>query len=322
MYKHIVVPLDGSPLAEGVLPYVRALPSHLHASVTLICAVDDADPTLSAIPSSKPASTGENATLTNAEASDHGGKISAQKERAQKYVDQVAMTFIGGSVGVEASVVVGHPAQAIVQAAAEKTDALIAMSTHGRTGIGRWLLGSVADKVLHASETPLLLIRGREDSPSEGSAPISEVLVPLLDGSMEGEQALAPATELAKAMGVPVHLIRSVPLTSSYMSDLGGSEGFAGLDTVFEAAAQEAEEYLLAKTAEVRQTGVPEVTGTALQGFPAAQVIDFAAEHKASITVMSTHGRSGVGRWLLGSVTDRVVRHSSEPVLIIRATAT
>ena len=231
------------------------------------------------------------------------------------------MTFVGGSVGVEAFVVVGQPAQAIVQAAAEKTDALIAMSTHGRTGIGRWLLGSVADKVLHAMETPLLLVRGREDSPSEGSAHISEVLVPL-DGSMEGEQALTPATELAKAMGIPVNLVRSVPLTGSYMSDLGGSEGFAGLETVYEAAAQEAEEYLLAKTAEVQQMDVPEVTGTALEGFAAAQIIDFATEHKASITVMSTHGRSGVGRWLLGTVTDRVVRHSSEPVLIIRATST
>lgn len=321
MYKHIIVPLDGSPLAEAALPYARTLSSHLHAPVTLVCAVDEADPTLSAIPASRPAPTGEDATLTNAEASDHGEAVSALKERTQQYVDQVAMTFAGGSVGVETSVVVGHPAQAIVQEATAKHDSLIVMSTHGRTGLGRWLLGSVADKVLHATDAPLLLVHGRDDSPSEGSAHISEVLLPL-DGSTEGEQALTPAMELAKAMGVPLHLIRSVALTGSYLGDLGGSEGFAGLDSVFEAAEQEAEEYLRTKTAQVQQMGVPEVTGTALQGFAASQIIDFATGRKASITVMSSHGRSGIGRWLLGSVTDRVVRHSTEPVLIIRATTT
>ena len=320
MFKHVIVPLDGSRLAEGVLPYARALSSHLHAPITLVSAVDESDPTLSAIPASRPASTGEDTTLTNAKASDHGQTVSALKERAQKYVDQVALTLAGGSVGVETTVVVGHPAQAIVQVAEEKEDSLIAMSTHGRTGLGRWLLGSVGDKVLHATGAPLLLVRGSDGSPSEGSAHILEVLLPL-DGSSEGEQALAPAVELAKAIGLPLNIIRSVPLTSSYLGDLGGSEGFAGLDSVFEAAAQEADEYLRAKTAQAKEMGVPQVTGTALQGFAASQIIDFATERKASITVMSTHGRSGVGRWLLGSVTDRVVRHSSEPVLIIRATA-
>ena len=117
---------------------------------------------LSALGAARPASTGEDAHLTGTEAANEGvrGKVvSALSERGQQYIDQMALSFAGGSVGVETKVAMGSPAGLIVKEAAARKGSLIAMSTHGRTGIGRWLLGSVAGRVVRHSTEPVLIIR-------------------------------------------------------------------------------------------------------------------------------------------------------------------
>jgi len=301
MVKKILVPLDGSPSAEKVLPYARALAKRLAFPVDLLKVVDIVE-----MSRSVPASEG---LFINQLAEEDA-------RRSGAYLETVAHDFAG--VAVHCMVKQGHAADIIVETAASDKDTLIAMATHGRSGVDRFLLGSVAEKVLRGGANPLLLVRATEGARANGEAVLKSVIVPL-DGSALAENILPAVEELAKKFQLQVILFRAYAVP--YGAYTAG-EGFydpVNLEAFLAQLREEAIDYLESKTAELKRNGLTEVSWVAREGLSADEIIKFARATPDSLIAMCSHGYSGVKRWVLGSVTETVVRHAGDPVLVLRA---
>lgn len=292
MYRKILVPLDGSAISEGVLPYARFLARALKLPVELLHVIDPAH----SQPYASPAPTRE-------------------------YLEKIAASF-AGMANIRFTVESGNPPAVIVDLAAAQPGTLIAMATHGYTGAKRWLMGSVAERVLDATTNHLLLVRpGEGDRSSE--AHLKRMLVPL-DGSEVAERVLPTVAELASRLNLEVVLVRVVKHV--YTTPPEAILPVFGMNIpnpkqLWEEARLEAENYLTDRVEDLRAHGVANVASMALVGGAdgaAAEIIDLAEHTPENLVAMSTHGESGLGRWLIGSVTQRVVRHSTGPVLVIR----
>jgi len=301
MYTKILVPLDGSELAEGVLPYVRSLARELQLPVTLLQVIDPDIISAFADPAQK----------------HYFDNVAAgMKMSSADYLRKLVPSF-AHSLKVDAAVEIGKPAETIVSKAASDPGTLIAMATHGRSGIQRWIMGSVADKVLHATGNHLLLVRPRgEPTTINEAAPLKSIVIPL-DGSGLAETVLPYAIELAQKLKAEIILLRAYALPASIYNVT--DEYVPNLEQLNAQLRSETKEYLDGKVQELKGKGVDKVSGILLEGYGAAEIIDFAKKTPANIVAMCTHGRSGVGRWVLGSVTERVVKNSGDPVLVIRA---
>ena len=286
MYSKILVPLDGSQFSETILPYARSIAGALKAPTELLAAIEPS--TLSA-----------------------KGQTDPQKANLD-YLSRVATSFREPK-SVISSVEIGNPADVIVDKASSQPDTFITMSTRGRSGIQRWMMGSVADKVLHATISPLLLFRGETDSKTSGEATLRKILVPL-DGSPLAEKALPHAVELAKKMMMEVVLVRAPAAPRAASLDQESDPAF---QQIAKEIIKEAQTYLEAKVKEIQANGL-KVSSLMLEGEAAGEIIDLAHKTPDNLIAICTHGWSGVGRWVLGNVTERVVRHSGDPVLIIR----
>ncbi|MEX2598124.1 MAG: universal stress protein, partial [Dehalococcoidia bacterium] len=192
----------------------------------------------------------------------------------------------------------------------------IAMTTHGRSGIGRWLMGSVTDKVVREAETPVLVVRAQEAPPP---APRFQRIILPLDGSALAEQAIPSATALAKGLGVPVTALRSISLTAYGYGFADYSVPEYSMGSFAETVRKDVKDYMDHTADRLRQQGVMAAEISAPDGQPADAILAEAESAPGSLIVMTTRGRSGVARWVLGSVADRVVRHAPVPMLIIRA---
>jgi nucleotide-binding universal stress UspA family protein len=211
----------------------------------------------------------------------------------------------------------GKAEQAIIERATTDKGTLVAMATHGRSGINRWLLGSVTEKVLRGATNPLLLIRASDEAKTDEEATVKSVVVPL-DGSELPEGVLPTVAELAKRLGLEVVLFRAYNIPyNAYAS----AEGYAAIDYEewLESMREEAVSYLEKKVEAAKKMGVDKVSYIAKEGFAADEIIATGRRTPNNFIAMCTHGRSGVKRWMLGSVTETVVRHSGDPVLVIRA---
>jgi nucleotide-binding universal stress UspA family protein len=298
MYAKILVPLDGSKTAENVVPLARSFARGLQIPVELLGVVDVAEMARHGPPS---------------QASMIRSIVDDATRGFDDYLERVAKNFLVGKV--QCTVRKGNAADAIIELAAAEKQTLIAMATHGRSGLDRWLLGSVAEKVLRGASNPMLVVRvKREKNPGWEMATLKRVIVPL-DGSELSERILPHVEALAK------HLDLEVMLLGVYGGRLraGASEGFHSMDAFIVSLRNETEIYLAAKTEEMKQKGLNKVSFAAKQGLEADEIIATARETLDTLIAMCTHGRTGVQRWMLGSVTETVVRHSGDPVLIIRA---
>ncbi len=281
-YSRILVPLDGSLLAERVLPYARVLAKGFGARIELVNVFSPAPDRLS----------------------DHlHGRYTHQIDanlRAQSSDYLRRVTASVGCTGLEVSCTVeaGDPDSWIVAEAEKEPDTLIAMSTHGRLGAARLMLGSVTDKVLHSTSAPVLVLRPGDGETPFPEAEVKHVIVPL-DGSPLAEQVLPHVVSLAKALGLAVTLLRVTtfhqngPLVN-YLGKIREKLGRAGL---------------------------PSVASRTIGDHPAEAIVTVARETPQSMVAMTTHGRSGIRRLMLGSVTDHVVLRCGEPVLVIIAAA-
>jgi nucleotide-binding universal stress UspA family protein len=233
---------------------------------------------------------------------------------AEEYLNQIAGRFSPGRVKTKA-ISGNDTVKAIIDFSLEQEVDLIAMSTHGRSGLGRWVYGSTADKLLHSTSIPLLLMRpnGDEEAPQEVK-PIDTLVIPL-DGSELAESALAYGEDLAKQMALKISLIRVV---STPTLTYPGTEAYAYDPKMFTDLENAAAVYLRQKQTELEQKGL-KVECTVKGGYPADYIIDFAEGNEGSLIVMSTHGRTGIGRWIMGSVADRILRASRSPILLIRS---
>ena len=195
------------------------------------------------------------------------------------------------------------------------------MATHGRSGVGRWMMGSIADKVLHGTSSPMLITHSKEGG-SSANASLKSMIIPL-DGSSLTEQILPHATQVAKAFGLNVILVRSNPSADEYYRFMDHSMAVSVSAEGYEDYAREAEaqasDYLAKIQAQLVSDGVTSVETKLLRGSAAGAILDMAEGVPDCLIALTTHGRSGVGRWVLGGVADRLVRHSGTPVLVVRA---
>lgn len=297
MFTRILVPLDGSSVAEQVLPYAKLFARTLALPVELL-AVNDVSGLLTA--------------LEHARNLDY--LVEDMTRKAGTYLDQVAEQFT--DTQVQRTVVQGIVADVIIDNAAHDSATLIAMATHGRSGPKRWLLGSNAEKVLRATENPLLLVRAAEDVPIQGEATIKSIMVPL-DGSPLAEAVLPLAVQLAEGIAAEIVLVRAY--RNPYGPFTGGSGYYAATgEELMEEIHDEAHQYLDDKLAALKEQGVEAITFLLQEGDPVDEIVATAQEMPDTLIAMCSHGRSGVTRWVLGSVAETVVRHTEKPVLVLR----
>ena len=298
MFKNILVPLDGSPLAEAALPYARALVARTGARLTLVRAA-------------------HYASLLGDVAVDQYRAV----EQAEDYLAQLAERLEFEGLRAEARVPFGgSAAEWIVEESEIRKADLIVMATHDRIGPDRWLHGSVAEAVVHHSTIPVMLVQSTEaDLFARRFQADRPVLIVPLDGSELAESAFLVAQKLAKATAARVVLLGVVPEPGQLVAGEGGA-------IVTYTGAQHAEleanawAYLEGSVGRVATSGI--VVDTAVRfGDAATEIAAAARECGAAAVVMATHGRTGVLRSILGSVAGGVLHHSSGAVVLVRAPA-
>lgn len=301
MSSTIIVPLDGSPLAERALPYAAALARAGGGSLVLVRAV----PFLARPTEETP---GQDAFAAR--------DAAAREARAQ--LRAIAGRLTEAGLAAEAVVRYADAAEAILTEARERGADLIAMATHGRGGLGRWVYGSVAEEVLATASTPILLVRAWHGAAPGAILEAGAIVLVPLDGSALAEAALPLAEQLADDLGGALLLLRAVPRPGL---DFGPDALVAPL-LAEELAAEEtaARNYLERMAGRFARRGRI-VRTVALLGEPAAAIEAAGREHGAGLVVMATHGLTGLRRAALGSVADGVVRRGSLPVLLVRPPA-
>ena len=314
MYTRILVPLDGSLLSEQVVPYVNLLAKPLGCAVDLMRVIVP-------VP----------AELADRAQGSYIDQMAANfSERARQSLDEMKISLEASGVQVSTVLPEGNPESLIVDEAAKVPEGLIAMSTHGRSGMSRIFMGSVTDKVLRAADNPLLVIRSYDPEPEPepeadaATVKLANIIVPL-DGSALAEQVLPHVTEIAKALSLNVILIRVSPTSAEYYSHFAAGPVNGAPGVLNEAAEEmsrlaftEAGEYLEEQKKRLEGQGIQSVRLWAVRGRATDAVWDIAKETPDSMVAMMTHGRSGLGRWVLGSVAERVMRYSGRPVLMVR----
>ncbi len=308
MYTRILTPLDGSEVSEQVLPYARALSSGLSLPVSLLMAIEPEHHTISQA---------LNPVMHFHETEDH------RSNHAEGYLSSVVARLKGAGLAADSTLLRSDPSAGIVEEAAKDQGVLIAMASHGRSGLARWWMGSVADKVLHMTDNPLLMVRSHSEVSASQERSLERLIVPV-DGSELAEEVFPHVAYLSKALGLPIDLLRVTLSEAEYYQAM--SMGLRVLPPTLpsfqsfaEAVDGEAWEYLSDAKARLEEMGAGPVEDRVLQGAAAESIVDLATSRTNSLVAMTTHGRSGVGRMILGSVAERVVRQSGGPVLLIRA---
>jgi nucleotide-binding universal stress UspA family protein len=276
MLNKILVPLDGSELAERALTYATTLASVTGASLLLVRAA-------------------YSHTLAGVDPRErHLGAV----QEAEAYLQQTATKLRDRGFACETVARYGHLAECVTESARTRLADLIVMATHGRTGPGRWVLGSVAEAVVAASPVPVLVQRAWQPLFGEPLLSDSPKIIVPLDGSAFAETALEPAANLAAQIGASLVLVRVE-------------------DNPW--AVRDALDYLVPLQARFAEQH-PDVTiATDVRvGEPAGEIESAVVHHDAALVVMATHGRGGAMRAILGSVAGKLVQVCDVPVVLKR----
>jgi nucleotide-binding universal stress UspA family protein len=291
MMYTILVPLDGSPLAEHALPFAARLAAATSARLILsrVLPLSNLQPV--------------EADLASA-------------DEARAYLLRVGDRLTAKGHLVERTTPWGEPAAEILEQARSTQADLVVMGTHGRSGPGRWLYGSVADDVLRHALVPVVLV------PRDAAKPWSvdrtpRILVPL-DGSELAEAALGPARKLAARLGSEIVLLQVIPFPP-YELYPGAVAAYL---EVFDPDAQvvQAHQYLTQVAQRLRPT-IKHVRIRAELGKPEALICQVAVAEKADLIIMATHGRTGLARLVLGSVATATLQHAAVPLMFVRPTS-
>lgn len=318
MYHNILVPLDGSRRAEQALPVAAHIARACDGTIVLLRVVDIANQFMS-YAALEPLMTQQ--------------AIDTQLEEAKDYLEHLLHSKSLAGVHTSTLVFFGQPATNILSVAESHNIDLIVMSSHGYTGMTRWIMGSVAEKVSHASPVPVLVLR-------EGKSPLTalypdgggslRVLVPL-DGSAYAEAAIAPAAHLVAALAAPghgaLHLIQVVVLPG--IEQLSHNEREAILQKArqnLSATVQEISEGLIANYGADLHLSITwsvtiddDIAGGIVRMAENGEDAEGAGTFGGcDIIAMATHGYSGLQRWTLGSITERVLHTTRLPLLIVR----
>jgi nucleotide-binding universal stress UspA family protein len=286
MYEDILLPVDGSAGADAVLDHVADIARWADATVQVLYVADTGRDSVTVV----------DATV-----------VDALESEGEDVVAAAARTLDARGVDHDTDVVQGDPATTIVEYAAEYGHDLVAMPTHGRTGLSRYLLGSVTEKVVRLAGTPVLTARMAETEAL--TFPYDRVLV-ATDGSEPATQAAHHGVDLAATLDADLHVLSVVDYES-----LGPDVRSTLSEPDVEAGAREDVDAVLA---EAEERGVGEVVGHVERGPPTEAIMDCVDANDLHAVVMGTTGRRGVDRVLLGSVAEKTVRSAPVPVVTVR----
>ena len=306
MYKRMLVPLDGSELAEVVFGYAKELAGRLDLDLILLHVSGPKEQDLLPI---------------------HRAYIERAAESVKRQSMQVqerTKTEPGGkAVEAGGEVVVGHPAEEILRYAEDNDIDIILLATHGRSGVKRWAIGSVADKVLRASKVPVWLVRASTlEEIVHDKWPNRMMLVPL-DGSKLAESVLTHVEALAKQRGAElcdVVLLRVCEppiILSDYPEAIMELNWEEHVEKEKAWAKQAGERYLAVVEKRLRDAGL-NVRSEVVLGRPIDEIIDYANKNPFNLIVLATHGRTGITRWAYGQVADKVLQRSQSPIFLVR----
>ena len=290
MYSRIIVPLDGSELAEAAIDYSKELASRSNASLVVlhVCKPEEQQ------------------------------YMPMHRRYAEHIVETLKQDLIKtGTAGVEveSAISVGDPAAEILHLVEENDFSLIVMSTHGLSGVGRWALGSVSDKVVRHSPIPVLLIR------SVAPESADKKMLVLLDGSQLSEQVIPYAINHAKTSDAELTLLRvfdSPYILSDYPEGTARLSWEEHVEQITAKYKRECSIYLEELAGQLEAEGL-NVKVEVLLGKADEETVGYLDKTEVGLVTMTTHGRSGIRRWALGSIAEKVVHGSSRPVLLVRA---
>jgi nucleotide-binding universal stress UspA family protein len=298
MFSRLLVPLDGSVLAEAVLPVTLYLARTLSATVTLIHVIEQ-----------------------DAPLQVHGERHLTTVPEATAYLEEVTTRYFPLDLRphIEQHVHTGQVSDVactIADHVGEFDSDLIVMCTHGRSGLRNWLFGSIAQQTIVLGKTPILLIRPTE----AGTSPpflCRRILVPL-DGQPDHEQAAPIALNLAHVCGAEVQLLRVVPTVPTLVSEEATTARLLPSATaaLLDITEQKAQEYLemLAAKLKVNQSAVEVEVG---RGDPARCIVQTARQMNTDLIVLATHGKKGADAFWSGSLTPKVSGQCRQPLLLV-----
>ena len=306
MIRRVLIPLDGSHFAEHALPYAIAIARRAGATIELV--------SVSPPPFSSTHVRGVR-ILDDAD-------LRAGAAAHQRYLDDVAWR-IRERYGMPCSelVLVGAVFERLVEHVATSKPDLVVMTTHGGGSSSQSWLGSVTDRMVRDATVPLVLVRPSAATDMMGGEPVLRRLLVPSDGSPVAEAVLASAMQLAELYEGELVLLGVVPTPSRLPHSLL-LPLLPDVEARVEAAEERLRTHLTACAARVGTSTVPVSVVVVRHHHPATAISEVAAHEKADLIAMSTHGRGGVRRFLLGSVTDKVLRSSSLPMLVSRPDAT
>jgi nucleotide-binding universal stress UspA family protein len=290
-FHRILVPLDGSRLAESVLPMTTLLARCLDAKISLLHIIEE-DP---------PQTVHGEAHLTN-------------EQEAEAYLNAIAQR-LGPDLAIEQHVhgTEEHDVALSVASHAGELEAdMVALCTHGRSGLRRVVSGSIAQQVLRRVLVPVLLVRPPMETPRE----LRTLLVPL-DGTSEGEAALPVASDIASSCGASLNLVRVVPTVTTVTGDNSAAARLIPLSTAVTLDAEEVQaRNYLSSTVDRMQAGQTSTASEVKRG-DTIQALAQAAS-SADLIVLSTHGRAGLGALWIGSVAAGLSGKTARPLLLVR----
>lgn len=295
MFKHLLVPLDGSLMAESVLPATVQIAVRLKASVTLVHIIEENPP-----------------------AEIHRESHLQDPEQARRYLGMVAGRAFPAGIDVDYHVhtaKVENVAGSICEHVTEIGADLIVMCTHGKSGPREMLFGSIAQKIIASGATPVLLIQ-----PTPGAQPTfscNRLLVPL-DGNPEHEHGLPAARAMAEAFAAALRLLMVVPTFGKLAGQIAtASRLLPGTTTkMLDLSIQTGEEYLKQIQTELGTT-IRDVSYQVLRGDPAKIIVDTALATDTDLIVLGTHGTPKMEAFWLGSVTPKVAARCKVPLLLV-----
>jgi nucleotide-binding universal stress UspA family protein len=298
MFERILLPLDGSEIAEMALSYGEELASKLGSEVILYHV--------------------------------HGHEHSQQEHMHQMYLDRLAETVQrnvrkgqpkGTEVKVTTKVEAGKPTENICNLVDKNKVDLIIMAAVSASGlkVGK-MLGSVTDHVCQTVPIPVMLIRPQSVKQTDKKRRlVNRILIPL-DGSELSKLALPVGEELATKLKVSVTLFQMAKMIRFY-GDGTGTMAYIDYTKFDEDEEKRVSSEMIALQKELKEKGL-DVTSVVTSGFDAAaEIIDVCKKTGTDLVVMSTHGRSGLGRWVFGNVAEKVLRHGETPLLLVHARA-
>jgi nucleotide-binding universal stress UspA family protein len=293
MINHLLVPLDGSTLAEAALPLAAMLAGRLDASVTLVHVIEP-----------------------NAPAMVHGHRHLQKAAEAQAYLQGVAAQYLAG-ITTEIHVHVGGKAsiaRSIIAHEDELAPDLIVMCAHGSGGLRDALMGSVAQQVVAAGEVPVLVLKADDISREPG---IQRVLAPV-EGNDEHEAGLELAVDFARTFRAELQLLLVLPnsTTLSPRQRIASRLMPAATERMLELLREQAGEYIEARTTEFAGSGLA-VTARILEGDPTTIIKQAIEQTTPDLVVMGTHGKTGMAAYGESSVATQLFAQIRVPLLLV-----